>query len=596
MPLGKKSFSSHATNDASSSSKLKGFFSTTLELIFDLRDDTDRQICEEFQEIPSSEIYPDYPQVVKNPIAMSEIIQKVDSGLYDSAEEFLKDFELMSHNAKLFNGADSWVAEDSTTIVDTVKEQLKRLQQGQVFPEKSPQLKLNYTNSAEDFSGELTSVLRKVMDHKAPKRGKVSAPFMDMIDGDEYPDYYQVVSRGMSFNQVRQNMENGEYANGEEGCFQFEADVQLIFDNARLYNHEESLLFQDAEALNDVLDSVFEEFLLDNQIERPAVPVKARGEPKPQPKIETLPQEPQSLGWGQMSPNMLTTPHVPLNLPPPIPAPQDYIPEGPPKKKRGRKPKNRALIEAQEAAIQGFNAPKLLRPELEMPPETPPKEKAPMAFNKAYETRKEKNQAMIQEITLTSSMISQISNSYQKSGFASANEKFFEYKLPISNTAKQHMWSISLPLINRPTTIVSLLSPSLLQRSYTSSFMHNGERLAPAPSMMRYDEDFNKVRLTSKYELRLCSGLNLIEYECFVQPQTEIDETTGKLLPRFTPGRINSEHLIREKATIWINVAQGSWTFCPLFHVLYFYVYYILHSVESLNDEFRALVKDNSHQ
>lgn len=52
-------------------------------------------------------------------------------------------------------------------------------------------------------------------------------------------DYYTVIKYPMDFNQILRKLRSGSYAKPEH-CME---DIELIFDNCFLYNHEESDIF-----------------------------------------------------------------------------------------------------------------------------------------------------------------------------------------------------------------------------------------------------------------------------------------------------------------------------------------------------------------
>ena len=72
-------------------------------------DDDGRFLCELFMKRPSASMYPQYYMVIKNPIDLKEILQKVRSETYLTMEEMVSDVELMVENACTFNEEDSQV-------------------------------------------------------------------------------------------------------------------------------------------------------------------------------------------------------------------------------------------------------------------------------------------------------------------------------------------------------------------------------------------------------------------------------------------------------------------------------------------------------
>ena len=69
-----------------------------------------------FLELPSKQQYPDYYEVIKSPIALSNIKTKVDQQEYKSVGELKADIDLMVSNAKKYNIKESQVYQDAVKI------------------------------------------------------------------------------------------------------------------------------------------------------------------------------------------------------------------------------------------------------------------------------------------------------------------------------------------------------------------------------------------------------------------------------------------------------------------------------------------------
>ncbi|EPR77838.1 Bromodomain containing protein, partial [Spraguea lophii 42_110] len=87
-----------------------------LDIIINLRDKKGREIIYLFMMLPSSVDYPDYYQIIKNPISI-ECMKKKE---YKNYEEFIEDIMLMIDNAKTYNIEGSIVYSDANIIKDAV--------------------------------------------------------------------------------------------------------------------------------------------------------------------------------------------------------------------------------------------------------------------------------------------------------------------------------------------------------------------------------------------------------------------------------------------------------------------------------------------
>jgi hypothetical protein len=61
--------------------------------------------------------YPDYYELIKQPIAMDDIKKKLDHEDYISLEAVRSDFELMFNNAKQYNQTDSFIYQDAKELM-----------------------------------------------------------------------------------------------------------------------------------------------------------------------------------------------------------------------------------------------------------------------------------------------------------------------------------------------------------------------------------------------------------------------------------------------------------------------------------------------
>lgn len=61
--------------------------------------------------------YPQYYEIIEQPIAMDDIKKKLDHGDYVSLEAVRSDFELMFNNAKQFNATDSYIYQDAKELM-----------------------------------------------------------------------------------------------------------------------------------------------------------------------------------------------------------------------------------------------------------------------------------------------------------------------------------------------------------------------------------------------------------------------------------------------------------------------------------------------
>lgn len=75
-----------------------------------------RQLALIFMKLPNKSEYPDYYELIKNPIDMERIAHKLKSGNYLSVKDLASDFVLMFDNACKYNEPDSQIYKDALDL------------------------------------------------------------------------------------------------------------------------------------------------------------------------------------------------------------------------------------------------------------------------------------------------------------------------------------------------------------------------------------------------------------------------------------------------------------------------------------------------
>nr|XP_055199375.1 protein polybromo-1 isoform X11 [Nyctereutes procyonoides] len=102
--------------EGSSPSYLKEILEQLLEAIVVATNPSGRLISELFQKLPSKVQYPDYYAIIKEPIDLKTIAQRIQNGSYKSIHAMAKDIDLLAKNAKTYNEPGSQVFKDANSI------------------------------------------------------------------------------------------------------------------------------------------------------------------------------------------------------------------------------------------------------------------------------------------------------------------------------------------------------------------------------------------------------------------------------------------------------------------------------------------------
>lgn len=96
-----------------------------------------------------------------------------------------------------------------------------------------------------------------------PMTRSVIEPFMKPPPKSQYPDYYMIIQTPIAMDMIKRKINREEYSNLKE----FREDIRLLCTNARTYNEDGSLLFQDANnievctATNPLFHSILTSYL-----------------------------------------------------------------------------------------------------------------------------------------------------------------------------------------------------------------------------------------------------------------------------------------------------------------------------------------------
>ncbi|KAG8219550.1 Bromodomain-containing protein [Butyriboletus roseoflavus] len=212
-----------------------------------------------FMRLPSKRHYPDYYNVITNPICLDDIKKKIDEDKYSSLDDVRQDFELCFSNAKRYNMKDSPIWLDAKFLLKLTNKEYTKLTGKKV--KKSSDHDENGEEKAEGDGDDdkkknkppnmnrlLKSRLQKLVEKTDEETHRVlSDVFMEMPSKKDYPSYYKQIKRPMCLEYIFKRLKRKEYATSEE----FANEVELVFSNALEFNQDHSQIWEDASTLRD---------------------------------------------------------------------------------------------------------------------------------------------------------------------------------------------------------------------------------------------------------------------------------------------------------------------------------------------------------
>ena len=89
------------------------------------------------------------------------------------------------------------------------------------------------------FEEQCNEILNALNDHEN------SWPFRQAVSQKQAPDYYTVITNPMWIEKIKEKLDAGLYQERE----MFKKDIELIFDNARIYNAKDTIFYKFADIL-----------------------------------------------------------------------------------------------------------------------------------------------------------------------------------------------------------------------------------------------------------------------------------------------------------------------------------------------------------
>ncbi|XP_062356802.1 protein polybromo-1 isoform X10 [Cinclus cinclus] len=325
-----------ANSELSSPGYLKEILEQLLEAIAVATNPSGRLISELFQKLPSKVQYPDYYAIIKEPIDLKTIAQRIQNGTYKSIHAMAKDIDLLAKNAKTYNEPGSQVFKDANAIkkiFNMKKAEIEHSElaksslrirtasnlaaskltgpssqgKGSVGDERNSSNKyyrnkrsaqgdrlsaitmaLQYGSESDedaalaaaaryeegeseaesitsfmDTSNPLYQLYDTVRSCRNNQGQLISEPFFHLPSKKKYPDYYQQIKTPISLQQIRTKLKNHEY----ETLDQLEADLNLMFENAKRYNVPNSAIYKRVLKMQQVMQAKKKELARRDDIE-----------------------------------------------------------------------------------------------------------------------------------------------------------------------------------------------------------------------------------------------------------------------------------------------------------------------------------------
>ncbi|KAJ6153799.1 Bromodomain [Penicillium chermesinum] len=272
--------------------------------IYDFREPDGHDPSRLFHRSVNKRVVPDYYDIIKEPMALSILKQRINKREYRQFKDFVRDCALIPHNAQTYNRPKSQAYEDALVIKDVFHQELKKLVDNGVisaeeaeFPDlgeipeadpvpdeedededeeeeeeedsddegrrrKKPGPKPGSKRGGRDGKQEpdlrkkrgrpprvdtpmetrIKTILKGLRKFKGPGGHLKVVHFERLPDKSAYPDYYMEIKEPIAIDIIKRKSKRKKYNSVDH----FMRDLDLMFENAKAYNQSESQIYKDA--------------------------------------------------------------------------------------------------------------------------------------------------------------------------------------------------------------------------------------------------------------------------------------------------------------------------------------------------------------
>ncbi|XP_026728952.1 protein polybromo-1-like isoform X5 [Trichoplusia ni] len=244
---------------------------------------------ESFWKLPSRREYPDYYKEIKNPVSLNQIKNKIRRGSYGTLSEVAGDMNIMFENAKQYNVPSSRLYKDAVKLQRIMQQRVQELldivqssssddeslssvkNQAQVQTPRPRDVRkgrprINPVQAAPSpistpiksnlpLKKKLHYVSKQLVEFTCSDGRQPMLLFMEKPSKKLYPEYYNVIEKPIDMITIETNIKNDRYNSIDEMV----SDFRLMFSNCRQFNEEGSMIYEDANLLERVMNEKLKE-------------------------------------------------------------------------------------------------------------------------------------------------------------------------------------------------------------------------------------------------------------------------------------------------------------------------------------------------
>merc|ERR1711983_681234 len=159
-----------------------------LEVVMQYEDSDGRILSEPFYKLPSRKELPDYYEVIRKPVDIAKIQQRIGDEKYVDMDALERDFMILCKNTQHYNEDGSLIFEDSIVLQSVFTNARERLEQEPDEPEEDEEemMEQDEDNSRMSMGSTSSSKKSKKKDKEGSKSSKKKKK--RVVDSDEDDD------------------------------------------------------------------------------------------------------------------------------------------------------------------------------------------------------------------------------------------------------------------------------------------------------------------------------------------------------------------------------------------------------------------------
>merc|ERR1711990_661745 len=143
-----------------------------IEVVMQYEDSDGRVLSEPFYKLPSRKELPDYYEIIKKPVDIAKIQQRIDDEKYEDMSALQKDFMQLCTNTQQYNEDGSLIFEDSIVLQSVFTNARERLEQEPDDPEEDESNPMDVDEESRMSMGSTSSKKSKKKEKDGSKSAK----------------------------------------------------------------------------------------------------------------------------------------------------------------------------------------------------------------------------------------------------------------------------------------------------------------------------------------------------------------------------------------------------------------------------------------